>query len=1018
MMKIKINSKKITATIISAVSALTVVLSSLPASAATDSLTSKPGYMDNTTWNLYNCFGELYNDGCTYHPDYSDDKSHVSGNLEITSDECDQQNNYCENITKGYTFTMSQNLTTENQVIYRNINGETKEFDPGDKTLGADEDPDHNGGFMNGNFDSDGNPQGYITVGSTALKLSASGFSQDKHECVYNTTTEDWQDRGYGGYLVTNLTDNDKGTLSYLYKNVGTYTHYDEKGRYVNTKVDCKLTVVDFDAGDEFAASWGTHFMFTTKQYNNFNSIQKSCLRKLSTPIKNNKTGVEYTYIVPYMYYTKASLTGVLDSSSKYYYNYFAPWLRFRVNSVGIDQLMLNWVELRYDFYVAGTNKPIAVKGFTCWKDIDFSQGVALKKSEIDNKTFTSVGPWLKNYNPTTENEHFFKSSFIGPNEEEYIGWFEANQATTNDADEYAWLYGTFNGSSFTTLFSFAGKGSKTGCVNGIKDCSNYTEAKRQRIVQPSGTIGNDLPTISLTSGLNIAKVIKDLDGSEHNANIKTDPEIINGLSFYLKDSKGYCVMFDQNGTYTGAAELSDTELNNYSGDSNSRIFLKLNNNGVINLKNLPIDTYTIYEKADESIKNKINTDTVTTVNLAQDNNGKDVDLNSLKNVTGDYQIKHVTIKNNLLQQYTQLTVQKKTNTNKDLAGIKFNVDCENPNDQSAEHITASAVTDKNGKAVFENLPIGWKCTVTEDETTIPSGYYCATAPITCMLMPDSNDNYVNFKNIFTRISLTKVNKHDPTKKVSGAKFSIYKDVNKNGKYDFGIDTLIVDEMRETSHGFYEATSQDCQKDSSKNQDSSKNPTYLKPGYYLVTEKKAPDGYIKNPNYFPVQISETDYDKLVETSPDGYFEEDTEQNLDITKRIPLDEVNGDIWWEHGNPTFIFKTTDSNGKVIWYDSVEFTKDYVKENTFTENGKKYVEMTVSHKNIDPGTYVVSEAIDVNRYSLYDIINIKNGSRNSDTVKFNLLASDGKVTFVNTKTNFKDLTHNSIVVNHLKK
>lgn len=45
-----------------------------------------------------------------------------------------------------------------------------------------------------------------------------------------------------------------------------------------------------------------------------------------------------------------------------------------------------SWIELKYDFYVAGTTTPISVKGYSTWKDIDFDQGIVLKDGFVRTK--------------------------------------------------------------------------------------------------------------------------------------------------------------------------------------------------------------------------------------------------------------------------------------------------------------------------------------------------------------------------------------------------------------------------------------------------------------------------------------------------------------------------------------------------------------------------------------------------------------------------------------------------------
>ena len=45
-----------------------------------------------------------------------------------------------------------------------------------------------------------------------------------------------------------------------------------------------------------------------------------------------------------------------------------------------------SWIELKYDFYIAGTATPIVVKGYSTWKDIDFDQGSDLKDGFVWTK--------------------------------------------------------------------------------------------------------------------------------------------------------------------------------------------------------------------------------------------------------------------------------------------------------------------------------------------------------------------------------------------------------------------------------------------------------------------------------------------------------------------------------------------------------------------------------------------------------------------------------------------------------
>jgi hypothetical protein len=138
----------------------------------------------------------------------------------------------------------------------------------------------------------------------------------------------------------------------------------------------------------------------------------------------------------------------------------------------------------------------------------------------------------------------------------------------------------------------------------------------------------------------------------------------------------------------------------------------------------------------------------------------------------------------------------------------------------------------------------------------------------------------------------------------------------------------------------------------------------------------------------------------------------------LTKRIPVDEINGEIWFEHGTPTFILELKNTLTGTVYRHSYEFTEDYVKKNTVTINGDKYVEMSYTWTDMPSGKYT-SDEISTVRYSLEDVINIEKGtySTATQTVNFNVGGGEeAKATFYNKKSNYSNYSHNSIVVNEI--
>lgn len=123
--------------------------------------------------------------------------------------------------------------------------------------------------------------------------------------------------------------------------------------------------------------------------------------------------------------------------------------------------------------------------------------------------------------------------------------------------------------------------------------------------------------------------------------------------------------------------------------------------NGVAIFSEIPIGTYTIYE--DEK--------TVPTAYLVADS----------QNVTVTYaETKEVSIENK--EKSGSIVVHKTTEGQKNIEGIKFYI---RGTSDTGREIDIPAVTDENGIAKFENVPIG-TYKVIEDKETVPYGYLVA----------------------------------------------------------------------------------------------------------------------------------------------------------------------------------------------------------------------------------------------------------------------------------------------------
>lgn len=530
--------------------------------------------------------------------------------------------------------------------------------------------------------------------------------------------------------------------------------------------------------------------------------------------------------------------------------------------------------------------------------------------------------------------------------------------------------------------------------VNGITDTIKnvsytnvtYPEKKDDGVsaTQGSATAYATFDNPVTVRDLEIVKIIKDIDGNTSVPTAKVREDLI----FTVKNSAGrYLRAVD--GVYAGTSATEDADCQ-----------FKLGRDGKFTIKDVPRGEYTVNEKSTSDMSSIMKCDA--TAKITTENEGI---YDAEGNVVG-IKTNSGTVINDMYYGYVK--IQKKTNTNKGLSGIKFVI---SGTSDAGVKVSTTVTTDKNGVAVSGPILVG-TYTITEDKSTIPAGYIDGKTIDEVVVKKGevADAKSYDYWNYYTEVSLTKVNAARPNIKIDGAVFAVYKDVNGNGTYEADVDTL------------YKIDSQH-----SGNLESDGDGKYslsgLEFGKYLIKEIVAPKSdlftYKVDKTYYPVTI---DKDHLsVQVANNGHnFEEEPEPcKITLTKRIPLDEINGNIWYQHGTPIFVLELEDDIGRVYRH-SYAFTKDYVDAHTFTENGKKYVEMSYTWENMTPGAYTASE-VKTSRYSLKNVINVEKGIYNSKdkVVNFTIKSNEeGKATFYNVKNTYKNLSHNSIAVNIFKK
>lgn len=527
------------------------------------------------------------------------------------------------------------------------------------------------------------------------------------------------------------------------------------------------------------------------------------------------------------------------------------------------------------------------------------------------------------------------------------------------------------------------------GITDTIKNVSytnvTYPEKKDDGVsaTQGSATAYATFDNPVTVRDLEIVKIIKDIDG---NTSVPT-AKVRGDLIFTVKNSAGrYLRAVD--GVYAGTSATEDADCQ-----------FKLGKDGKFTIKDVPRGEYTVNEKSTSDMSSIMKCDA--TAKITTENEGI---YDAEGNVVG-IKTNSGTVINDMYYGYVK--IQKKTNTNKGLSGIKFII---SGTSDAGVKVSTTVTTDKNGVAVSGPILVG-TYTITEDKSTIPAGYIDGKTIDEVVVKKGevADAKSYDYWNYYTEVSLTKVNAARPNIKIDGAVFAVYKDVNGNGTYEADVDTLCRKTLEESellSIG-----------------DGKYSMSGLEFGKYLIKEIVAPVSeiykYKIDEKYYPVTIDKDHLSVQVENNGHNFEEEVAPCKITLAKRIPLDEIDGNIWYQHGTPIFVLELEDDIGRVYRH-SYAFTKDYVDAHTFTENGKKYVEMSYTWENMTPGAYTASE-VKTSRYSLKNVINVEKGVYDSKgkVVNFTIKSNEeGKATFYNVKNTYKDLSHNSIAVNTFEK
>lgn len=227
------------------------------------------------------------------------------------------------------------------------------------------------------------------------------------------------------------------------------------------------------------------------------------------------------------------------------------------------------------------------------------------------------------------------------------------------------------------------------------------------------------------------------------------------------------------------------------------------------------------------------------------------------------------------------------------------------------ENAIMTAISAEDGSFSFANVPFGnW--VVREIEA--PAGFVLSEKSFVVTIDKDGAVIEVEIENTLIRgnVQLTKTDRDYPDNKLTGAKFTVYRDSNGDKAFDENDEK--IGELSEVSTGVYEMH----------------DLTY---GGYFVKEQQAPEGFYLDENAHYFEITEHGKTVTVENEAGkGFVNTPQVGSLKIVKTSSDGKVEG----------FSFRVTGSNG----YSEV-FVTD--------ENGEIFIE------NLRIGDYTVSEVSD---------------------------------------------------------
>lgn len=187
-------------------------------------------------------------------------------------------------------------------------------------------------------------------------------------------------------------------------------------------------------------------------------------------------------------------------------------------------------------------------------------------------------------------------------------------------------------------------------------------------------------------------------------------------------------------------------------------------------------------------------------------------------------------------------------------------------------------------------------------EITPPVGYVLNEKSYPVSVKEHSQIVNIDVANTLIRgsISVTKVDKDYPDNKLSGASFEVINDVNGDGNYNEGVDTVYGSLKEIKNSGVYKLSE-------------------IPYGHYLVKETKAPKGFTVDEKYYPVFVSENGVEYNINNNGECFIDNASTGRLKVIKTSSDKVVEGFRFRikgtsNAGTPVDITAKTDKNGEI--------------------------------------------------------------------------------------------------------